>query len=164
MCGHPSIIRNSVVAIKRWTEILLPFMVMKIMEYCWKDLYLTCDLPPAFPLRLVAFPLWEKSKLVQTSKTTTKRNFMTTLDEAYPISDCKLIGDRDVYASTYLWHVYNVVIWYCKWTIIDDVTAICNPAACLQTFANWSSFKPNDPLLIDDLVLKTKKSKSKKQK
>ena len=72
------------------------------------------------------------------------------------ISDCNLSGDRDMCASMYLWHVYNVVIWYCKWTIIDDVTEICNPAACLQTFENWSSFKANDPLLIDDLVLETR--------
>ena len=27
-CGHPSIIRNSVVAIKRWTEILLPLIII----------------------------------------------------------------------------------------------------------------------------------------
>ena len=59
-------------------------------------------------------------------------------------------------ASTYLWRFYYVVIWYCKWTILGDVTEICNPGACLQTFANWSSCKPNDPLLIDDLVLKTR--------
>ena len=29
-CGHPSIIKNSVVAIKRWTEILLPLIIIYI--------------------------------------------------------------------------------------------------------------------------------------
>ena len=30
MCGHPLAIRNSVVAIKRWTEILLPLIIIII--------------------------------------------------------------------------------------------------------------------------------------
>ena len=57
------------------TYIYYKKQAMKIMDQSWKVVYLTGD-------PVIAFPLWEKNKLVQTNKTRTKMNFMTTRDEA----------------------------------------------------------------------------------